>query len=396
MKLKDKNLLIISSYFPDKKNTFIGGIFVKRQLEYIKKKFKRVEVIALTTYLPKALTKLGLYRHRTKQIGLRNYTYDNVHVHFVYFPVIPTNFFRKYSRKIAFFIASRYIERKNIRFDIIHAHFTHPSGYVAVKLKEKYKKPTILTVHEDSSFLQNEINRNDSMLNESWKKSDFIIRVNKRDVLKLKKFNKNVINIPNGFNKKVFHPIDKNYCREKLNLPKYKKIILSISILAEQKGFKYSIEAMKYVVERDKNVLYLIGGQGPLKNSLEKQIKDLGLGNYVKLIGFVPSDKISLYMNACDFFLLPSLNEGNPTVMFETIGCGKPFIGTSVGGVPEIIINNKLGILSKPRDIKTISKNVLLAFKKEWDSNYIVNYAEQFTWENIAKEILKVYEKVLE
>ena len=62
--------------------------------------------------------------------------------------------------------------------------------------------------------------------------------------------------------------------------------------------------------------------------------------DHVEFVGGKPHAEIPIWMNACDVFVLSSLSEGNPTVMFECVGCGKPFIGTKVGGIPEIIISD--------------------------------------------------------
>ena len=101
-------------------------------------------------------------------------------------------------------------------------------------------------------------------------------------------------------------------------------------------------------------------------------------------------------MNACDVFVLSSLNEGNPVVMFECLGCGKPFVGTRVGGIPEVITNEKLGYLVEPKDVEGLANAILKALNKEWDKEYILNYAKQFTWGEIAKNIGRVYNEVLE
>lgn len=351
MRLNDKNLLVISSYYPDKENKMILGVFVKNQLEYIRKIFKRVDVIALVAYIPKILTTFGPIKHRKNQLGLKDYNYNNVHVHFIYYPTFPTKFFRKYGKKAALFLTKRYIKKNNIKFDIIHAHFTHPSGYVATKIKEEHQKPVILTVHEGDILLNDEIHNKDPLLEFSWMNSDVIIRVNKKDIPKLIKFNKNIISIPNGFDDKTFRPLNKKTCRKRLGISFDKKVIFSVGILTEQKGMTYSIEAMESVIKKAKNVIYFIGGSGPSKESLQHQINESRLQNYVKLIGFVPEELMPIWMNSCDIFLLPSLQEGNPTVMFEALGCGKPYVGTNVGGVSEIIVNNNLGLLVKPKNI---------------------------------------------
>ena len=73
------------------------------------------------------------------------------------------------------------------------------------------------------------------------------------------------------------------------------------------------------------------------------------------------------------------MGEGNPTVMFECLGCGKPFIGTKVGGIPEIIVSDDYGLLCEPANSEDLAEKILIALDKEWDEEKIRNYAKQFT-----------------
>ena len=151
---------------------------------------------------------------------------------------------------------------------------------------------------------------------------------------------------------------------------------------------------MAEVITQRKDILVIIVGSGKLKTDVEKQIRSSGLEEYIKTVGNKPHAEIPLWMNASDIFVLPSLNEGNPTVMFEALGCGKPFVGTRVGGVPEIISSDVYGLLVRPADPRDLAEKILIAVDRQWDREAILTYAKQFTWETIAKEIVDVYEKV--
>ena len=117
--------------------------------------------------------------------------------------------------------------------------------------------------------------------------------------------------------------------------------------------------------------------------------------DHVEFVGGRPHNEIPIWMNACDVFALPSLNEGNPNVMFECLGCGKPFVGTKVGGEPEIITSDNYGFLCETATPKDLAEKILTAFDKEWDREKILEYAKRFRWERIAKEVLKVYARLL-
>lgn len=83
-----------------------------------------------------------------------------------------------------------------------------------------------------------------------------------------------------------------------------RKIIFSLGRLVEYKGYRYLIEAAKYL---DDSHIILIGGGGPLKDELQSQIDGLGVGNRVKLLGKVSDEDLPSYYGACDLFCLSSI-----------------------------------------------------------------------------------------
>jgi glycosyltransferase involved in cell wall biosynthesis len=184
-------------------------------------------------------------------------------------------------------------------------------------------------------------------------------------------------------------------CRTALGLPEDKKILLNVGNLYDPiKGHIFFIEAIGRMVKVRKDILGIIVGSGYLEKPLRELIEELQLSPYIRLVGSKPHPEIPLWMNACDIFVLPSLNEGNPTVMFEAMGCGKPFIGTRVGGVPEVIISDAYGLLVQPADSGELAEKILSALDRKWDQAQILKYSERYTWENIAKEIMSVYRQV--
>lgn len=382
----DKNLLVITPAYPDKENNYNGGSFVKNQLESIKKYFDEIIVISP---VPFSFHILASDKH------CYDYSYDNVRVFFPRCIYVPWVLQRIFKHRILLWdnrlrVIRNTILKNNIKFDVIHAHFTWPSTYIGMMLKKEYGTPVISTIHEDSGWLHEELMIHSTYIEDAWRGADALIRVNKKDVPSLMCYNPKIYSIPNGFGQK-FHVMDTNECRDILCLPQNKRIIFSLGALEERKGFSYLIDAMKILIEKRNDLICFIGGVGRREQILLKKVQDLHLEDYVKFIGFVPDNTLFLWMNACDYFVLPSLNEGNPTVMFESLGCGKPFIGTNVGGIPEIITSDQYGLVVQPRDPQGLADAILRASSVEWNRNTIREYAEQFTWDNISQSIFCVY-----
>lgn len=387
-----KNLLVICPRYPPKEN-FPRGTFVKAQVDELKRYFNKIVVISTIPYVPKFLY-LFVPEKRKQESLMGNYSYDNVEVYYTKDFILPFGFYKKKWGDIIYRKSLKLLEKMHFKPDIIHAHFTWPTGYASVKLGEKLNIPIVITIHEDHDWFLKEYNSKDSKIHWTWKNASMIIRVNEMDAPLLKKINKNVYSIPNGFIPNKLNVVDKNLARKKLGLPKDHKIVFTLGHLLERKGFHYLIESMSFVLKKRKDVLCFIGGDGPSKKKLQNQIEQLNLNAHVKLLGFLPEKELTLWMNAADIFVLPSLSEGNPTVMFEALGVGLPFVGTDVGGVSEIIISEDYGLLCEPKNSEDLYIKILIGIEKKWNRKEIMRYAEQFTWENIAKRIFDVYSEM--
>ncbi len=383
-------VLILVNNFPDVDDKNTANIFVKEQVRALSKFVEKIDVIVPYPW--------GMECKRKRKY--ENYSFDNVNVYFLkYFnPIFPLawRFWQREWIKVETNAILDFIKNKKMKPDIIHAHYTWPCGAVAVMIKKILNIPVVITEHSHTS-LYPKLQKKDKIILGTWKNADVVIRVNQKDIPWFRQLvpETTFISIPNGYNPIRLKHVSKEYAKKKLHIPENRKILFNLARLFPYKGHKYLIDAIKILLEKRDDILCLIGGEGPLKKELLRQISSLGIENHVKLLGFIPDNEIHLWMNAADIFVLPSLNEGNPTVMFEALGVGLPFVGTTVGGVPEIITSEDYGLLCPPADPECLAEKILIALEKDWDREKIIKYAQQFTWENIAKEILRVYEKVI-
>jgi teichuronic acid biosynthesis glycosyltransferase TuaC len=380
--LKDQILLIITPSFPNMDESFITGLFVKYQVAELKKHFKKIIVIAPI---------FRSFGYLKKDRVCKDYTYANVEVYYPRCFYIPIFWLSKILIDNRLKVVKQTIKKNNILFDIIHSHFTWPSGYIGVMLKEKYGTPVIITIHENDDWFDQEVDMDHTLLNSVWSGADVLIRVNRKDVPVLKHYNDEVYTIPNGFSP-AFHPIDPAFARERLDLFKDRKIIFTLGNLIKRKGFNYLIDAMEHICSQRDDVLCYIGGAGPERGNLQRQIDRLHLGDKVQMLGSVPTDILPLWMNACNVFVLPSLSESFGVVQIEAMACGKPVVATRNGGSEEVITSDEYGLLIDPADPEDLAEKILVTIDQTWDMEKILAYAERFTWENVAKEIMDVYE----
>jgi glycosyltransferase involved in cell wall biosynthesis len=354
----------------------------------MRKRFEEIVVIATTPFTPKILTP---WMHPVRRFDslARDYTKGNVRVFYtkeLAFPWDPSRIFRCWH---AWIKTERILGRIRFKPDIVHAHFTLPCGAIASRIKKQLIIPSVLTVHEDHDWLQKE--EQNALVKKAWNDANALIRVNKLDTPLLQKYNQSVHWIPNGYDENKFKYMSVDECRMKLHLPMDKHICFSLGHMERRKGFHDLVEAAAILWQKRKDFIILIGGDGPDKGQLMSRVKEKGLEDCVRFLGYVADADVPMFMNASDFFVLPSYSEGNPTVMFEALGCGRPYIGCAVGGVPEVITSKELGLLVKPSDVNGLMIALSTAFDKTWNREFIISESKQYTWRTIADSIFNVY-----
>jgi len=383
--LKNKSLLILTSSYPDKDDSFTGDTFVKSSVTELQQYFKKVIIISPI---------FQSYSFFKKDKFCKDYTYDNVEVYYPRSVYVPIFWLSKILIDNRLQVVEKCIKEHHLHFDLIHAHFTWPSGYIGVRLKEIYGVPVITTIHENGDWFDQEVDMDHPLINAAWSGADALIRVNRKDVPVLKHYNEQVYFISNGFST-AFHPIDTAVARERLGLPRDVKIIFSLGNLIKRKGFNYLIDAMEQVCSQQDDVLCFIGGAGPERGSLQGQIDRLRLSEKVKLLDSVSGEQITFWMNACDLFILPSLSESFGVVQIEAMACGKPVVSARNRGSEEVIISDEHGLLVEPADPEDLAEKILVALDRKWNREAILTYAERYKWENIAEKIMGLYTQIL-
>lgn len=186
----------------------------------------------------------------------------------------------------------------------------------------------------------------------------------------------------NGLNIKstsIYNPIFSPEILNKANSQKasYKKLYIAIGRLVPQKNFSLLIDAF-HLVNQEIDTELMILGDGPLKNDLELQIKDLDLQNRVILKGFV--DNPFQYLKIADVFVLTSLWEGFGNVIVEALSLGTQVVSTDCDSGPnEILENGKYGFISTTFHKFEIARLMIEALNNPIDSQLITDRGKLFS-----------------
>ncbi|MCA9365341.1 glycosyltransferase, partial [Candidatus Kaiserbacteria bacterium] len=207
-----------------------------------------------------------------------------------------------------------------------------------------------------------------------------------------------MITIHNGLSKIYF--LNKNEARHELATlePKLKHYINdiwtgSIGELHTTKRHDVMINAVANLVAEGHQIRHLIIGEGELKNELDEIIKKLNLTENIFLMNHL--DKASKYLKAFDIYTQPSRSEALGYTVIEATMAGLPIIASEVGGIPEIIENNKEGILV-PKENSTALYNALILLLKNKElankyANTALNKSLEFTLEKMISKTSSLY-----
>ncbi len=172
--------------------------------------------------------------------------------------------------------------------------------------------------------------------------------------------------------------------------------LLFVGRLSPEKGCSVLVEAMKLV---DPNILHLrIVGDGIERKNLEQQVIDLKLQDSVHFTGF--QSNVNKFMATCDAIVMPSYREGQPLTLIEACCMGLPVVASRVGGIPDLVVENKNGFLCQAGNAVELSQ-ALVKFSEnvknlqDQADQLKSKYNERFSSKTWATNTINVYEMVL-
>lgn len=311
---------------------------------------------------------------------------------------------------------------KKFAFDIIHANLPLVPSFA---LPKEATNALISTVHStwkgEAETIRHEglrkLNTNEkfmlgfnSLLRSSEKKlmkrSDALIAVSKCTKKELTEFydidEKKIHVIYNGVDVEKFKPNkDRAGLRRELGLEEKQKIILFVGRLYQRKGLDTLLQSISKVIQDFGDAKFVISGEGHRQNKekLLKIAEKLKIKNSVLFVGYFPDEKLPDLYAASDMFVLPSRYESFPFTILEAQATGLPVISTNVGGIPEIITNNRNGLLVEPANPEQLAEMIIALLQNQEFAEELGRRArqlieEKFTWSSITDEVLDLYSRI--
>ncbi|RME24207.1 MAG: glycosyltransferase family 1 protein [Candidatus Zixiibacteriota bacterium] len=164
--------------------------------------------------------------------------------------------------------------------------------------------------------------------------------------------------IPIGLKDTKAHPeLDRRFeLRERFGFTLDHVVAVTSGRFVEQKGHRYLLDAVPYIVAEHPEIRFLLLGDGPLRESLEAQIARLDISEYVALAGML--DSVDEVLAGADLMIHPSVEEPFGIAILEGMRAGLPVVASDVGGIPEVVCTDTSALLVPPREPKELARAV--------------------------------------
>ena len=286
--------------------------------------------------------------------------------------------------------------RADFPFDVIDAHYAFPDGTAAVLLGRRFRVPVCLTVRGGDLDLLPRFRLRRRVIRRTLQRAARVFAVSQHladRAVALGAPQERVQVVTNGIDAEKFHRIDQERARASLGISPDFPLVLCVAHMIAEKGHHILVEAFARVHANGAAAPHLImigsdqRGDQAYRRQIENRVSDLGLTERVRVLAARPQNELRTWYSAADVVVLPTFREGCPNVVREALACGAPVVASRVGGVPELITSDALGLLVEPGDVGDLAAAVDAALRQNWDRVAIAASGGQRTWESIAGTI---------
>lgn len=204
--------------------------------------------------------------------------------------------------------------------------------------------------------------------------------------------------IPNGVDTGRFAP-GESPLREQLGIDDEEVVILLARRLVEKNGVTVFAEAVAALKELPVRLLF--AGDGEERGKVEQILRNNDMYSRSIFLGGVPNPQMPEVYRAADISVLPSFMEATSITGLESMACGIPLVGTTVGGIPTLINDQETGLLVPPGEPAALGKALAQlvanpALRQQMGAASRQRAEQEFSWQGIASRTLAIYRQHLE
>jgi N-acetyl-alpha-D-glucosaminyl L-malate synthase BshA len=295
-------------------------------------------------------------------------------------------------------LASKIAEvAKREKLDVLHAHYAVPHAVCAVLARQMVggKLNIVTTLHgTDITVLGYDPSLSD-MIKFGIEQSDVVTAVSNalvKQTYELLDVQKPIQTVYNFVDERVYRKKNANHLKREYGIDENDKVIIHVSNFRKVKRVPDVVRAFSLIRKHLPAKLLLVG-DGPEMTIVCRLVKELGLSEDVRFLG--KQDKLDELYSISDLKLLLSEKESFGLVLLEAMACGVPCIGTTIGGIPEVIEDGKTGFLCELGNVEEAANKALRILTNKHLRTYMANQAVQTVYQKFySGQIVQQYEDI--
>lgn len=296
------------------------------------------------------------------------------------------------------------------KFDVIHAHWLLPNGFISAVVNRLLKIPYVITLHGSDIFVskQNFIFKN--MAKWTLKHAAMVTSVTPAFLPELAALGvpeQKRCMITNGVTSSVFStPSQKKITemRERLSIPDDCLVVFALGRIVLKKGFNVLIQALPYVKEKIQDVKVIIGGDGTDLSRLKALATELGVTDMVQFPGTINRTDVPIFFYLSDLFVLPAVFDpkgnvdGCPIVILEAMACGKPVVSSDISGIPIVVKDGETGLLVSEKNVQALATAIISLLenpekREQFGRAGKLRIQQELTWTKTIEQFIKIYQQ---
>jgi L-malate glycosyltransferase len=295
-------------------------------------------------------------------------------------------------------LASKIAEvAKRERLDVLHAHYAVPHAVCAVLARQMIggKLKIVTTLHgTDITVLGYDPSLSD-MIKFGIEQSDVVTAVSNalvKQTYELLDVQKPIQTVYNFVDERVYHKKNADHLKKEYGIDENEKVIIHVSNFRKVKRVPDVVRAFSLIRKHLPAKLLLVG-DGPEMTVVSRLVAEHGLSDDVCFLG--KQDKLDELYSISDVKLLLSEKESFGLVLLEAMACGVPCIGTTIGGIPEVIEDGKTGFLCELGNVEEVANKALRILTDKHLHMYMAKQAVQTVYQKFySKQIVQQYEDI--
>ena len=294
-------------------------------------------------------------------------------------------------------------------FDVIHAQWLLPNGFIGAVLCKVYKLPLVITMQGSDMFVAKQNPFFKWLATWTFKQTAMVTSVTPTFLPELAVLGvpdaKRCL-IPNGVEPEAFPPPSHKQLaslRKTLSIPADNLVIFALGRIVLKKGFDVLIQALPLVKEQYPSVTVIIGGEGTDLGRLKTLTKELGISENIRFPGTITRADVPTYFHLCDVFTLPAVFDpkgnvdGCPNVILEAMACGKPVVASNISGIPVVVKGDETGILVAEKNVRQLAEALIALLtdkpkREQFGRAGRARILNELNWDKIIAQFKDVYQ----